>query len=184
MLIVLDIDETLIHSSERKIPQYESFRTLDYYWTHKRPHLDKFLTTLLKDNFYEVGIWTAGATDYGKFIVDKIIPPKLNHRLKFVMTRPDCEGEDNNKPLQKAINTYNKQNPKSKGKYTISDVLLIDDRKGVTQYNNLNHLQIAPFEAETYSDKEEMDQELDLVLDYLMTHKRMRAQWLATNWRT
>lgn len=178
MLIVLDIDETLIHSSETKIPTYESFKTLDYYWTHKRPYLDRFIRKLLSDNFYEVGVWTAAVTEYGNFIIDKIVPKDLRHRLKFVMTRPDCEGEENNKPLQKAINKYNQLYPRNKGKYTISDVLLIDDRDGVTQYNNLNHLKIHAFEGD-YED----DDELRELSDYLITHKRMKAQWLATNWR-
>jgi TFIIF-interacting CTD phosphatase-like protein len=45
-LLILDLDETLIHASETPLDYRSDFLVYDYY-IYKRPNLDRFLATCL-----------------------------------------------------------------------------------------------------------------------------------------
>ena len=80
--LVLDLDETLIHSDE-----FPPHPDVDYFqigepkiYVHKRPGLDKFIKFACKN--FEVFTFTYGTRGYAEEILDKICPevPK-DHRL-------------------------------------------------------------------------------------------------------
>lgn len=48
ILLVLDLDETLIHATSRKLFLMEDFR-IEKFFVYKRPHLDWFLNEVSKD---------------------------------------------------------------------------------------------------------------------------------------
>lgn len=52
-LLILDLDETLVYATDKKIDHEPDFKVLDYY-IYKRPGLDDFLNTCLE--WFEVGI--------------------------------------------------------------------------------------------------------------------------------
>lgn len=89
-LIVLDLDNTLVHSSLDNngsgIPLNIETDTGEFkkYWTHKRPGFDLFLETCFK--FSNVGVWSTGSKDY----VDKIVS-LFPARPKFTFSREHCE---------------------------------------------------------------------------------------------
>lgn len=161
MLIILDLDETLIHSvtdeEEEKykldIARESGMQTFNAsgYTVIKRPFLDEFLDKLLNDNYYAVGIWSAGEDEYVNSIVDNIV--KNRRKLAFVMARSSCVGAKYTKPLDKAWNIYLKNmyssiNPDELDVPMHPNVILIDDRKDVTGTNNANHLCIDGFEGD------------------------------------
>jgi carboxy-terminal domain RNA polymerase II polypeptide A small phosphatase len=78
-VLVLDLDETLIHSSpERKSLCQPAFMLLDedqrqHYYVYKRPFVDVFLKFLAP--IYKVVVYTASFPSYSDPILDTIDPP-------------------------------------------------------------------------------------------------------------
>ncbi len=85
-LLVLDIDETLLHST------YEDLkREPDFFFKERRvylrPHLQEFMRFCF--NNYDVAIWTAAKADYARFVLKKIsVDLKI---FKFIWTRKHCQ---------------------------------------------------------------------------------------------
>lgn len=188
MILILDIDETLIHSvsNEDELSRVDadllvnSFNVFEY-TVVRRPHVDEFLKRMMSDPYYRVGIWSAGTYDYVHAIVNKLIPD--TSRLEFIMTRNDCN-EVKDKPLAKVRDLYKRRYEDQVDMYgeyavpfppTTSDFLIIDDRPQVTGHDELNHLQIVPFEGE-------YDEELKRLLTYLDHHRYHTSEYLAANW--
>jgi TFIIF-interacting CTD phosphatase-like protein len=68
--LVLDLDETLVHSSTRGIRHDFMVEVLNenaslIYYVYKRPHLDYFLKKVAQ--WYDIVIFTASVSEYGKF---------------------------------------------------------------------------------------------------------------------
>jgi carboxy-terminal domain RNA polymerase II polypeptide A small phosphatase len=83
-LLILDLDETLIHSSEQELERVADFRVGSYF-TYKRPHLEAFLEVCFEH--FEVAVWTASTEDYASEIVTKIFGTRA---LKFFWSRERC----------------------------------------------------------------------------------------------
>ena len=87
--LVLKLDETLIHSTFKPIPNpdfvvpVEIDRVVHHVYVSKRPHVDEFLMRMSK--LYELVIWTASLAKYADKVIDQLDPnnkliPKT-HRL-------------------------------------------------------------------------------------------------------
>lgn len=87
-LLVLDLDETLVHSLRypKEGNDYIHFTELGYY-VHKRPFLDYFLQSVSK--YYDIGIWSAGTDEYVEIVIDKIMPEGIEPI--FVFGRSMCD---------------------------------------------------------------------------------------------
>lgn len=87
-LIVLDIDETLIHSYEKEVSDFDfKFNSdEDIFYTKKRPFLDEFIEYCF-DNF-KVAVWTASDRDYASTILKNI--GILESDLLFFYSRENC----------------------------------------------------------------------------------------------
>lgn len=70
-LLILDLDETLIHSSSKELGRPCDFRVFDFH-VYKRPYLDKFLTEVF--SYYKVAIWSTGSDDYVDLLAKEIMP--------------------------------------------------------------------------------------------------------------
>lgn len=183
MILILDIDETLIHSVkslhpklyENAIKSGDAFKLFDYV-VHKRPYVDEFLFNAMNDPYYSVGIWSAGSYDYVHAIVDHIIPDR--DRLEFILTKDDCN-ELKDKPLSKVRDMYDNYQYNMYGQYsgpTTHDFLIIDDKDGVTGHDELNHLKIFPYEGDEY------DGELERLWNYLDKNRYRTSEYLASHW--
>lgn len=175
MILIMDIDETLIHSRKgislssllnRSDVSEDDIFSIGEYIVQKRPHLDTFLENILNDDYYEVGIWSAGSYEYVHDIVDMIIPDQS--KLKFIMTSRNCN-EVRDKPLAKVRDLYPEM--------SVHDYIIIDDRHRVTGHDHLNHLQIYEFEGDT------PDDELVRLWEYLDTNRYYSSEYLVANWR-
>jgi carboxy-terminal domain RNA polymerase II polypeptide A small phosphatase len=82
ILLVLDLDETLIHAREEPLDRQPDHVIYDYH-IYRRPHLDAFLEQCFSD--FAVGIWSSASDDYVHAVVDSIVPQM--HRLQFVWGR-------------------------------------------------------------------------------------------------
>lgn len=187
MILIIDIDETLIHSRkgvsssslllDNDIKSSDLFNVFNY-TVQKRPGLDEFLSKVLNDEYYEAGIWTAASHEYAHAILDKIIPDK--RKLKFVLTREHCDELDN-KPLSKVRDLVHDMEMKNCDgcvyDRTVHDFLIIDNKKGVTGHDHLNHLEIIDFEGDP------IDNELYRLWNYLDENRYHSSEYLAANWR-
>ena len=86
-VIVLDLDETLVHSSYEQTECDNIIIDQDKkIYVSLRPHLDQFLLKLHKQ--FHLYIWTAGNEQYAN-IIRNIIDPN-NVYIKEIYSRDDC----------------------------------------------------------------------------------------------
>ena len=152
-LLVLDLDETLIHATEDTLAHDEDFR-VGPYRVHLRPHLSSFVNHVLEQ--FRVGVWTASGESYASAVVERIFPAGS---LEFVWSSKRCRtardfttgGYQTIKNLQKL---------KSKG-YPLESIIAVDDTpsKYAKSYGNLVTVQ------EFLGDRS--DAELPLLAAYL-----------------
>jgi Dullard-like phosphatase family protein len=144
-LLILDMDETLIHT-ERFEDNYLPEGSYDFkfpihgkydekwYYTIKRPFLDEFLKYAF-DNF-KVAVWTAGGSDYAGEVMKGIgIDTK---KLEFFWTRERCTIKYDYMTMQ----NYGQKNllkvHRSFG-WNLDKVLIVDDveKTAINNYGNL-----------------------------------------------
>lgn len=166
-LIILDLDETLIHTESVPL-EYETHYDFDFkfkgngksfYYTKKRPYLEQFLNYVL-DKF-EVAVWTAAGEEYAVEILKGI---NLDtSKLKFFYTQDNCTIK-----LSFDYSDYygvkNLNKLKKKG-YDLDRVLIIDDKSETAVNNYGNLIQIKPFTDDLD------DTELLKLISYLETIK-------------
>jgi TFIIF-interacting CTD phosphatase-like protein len=87
-LLVLDLDETLIHARGRGEPDlpWPPQRQVAQFRVYLRPGVKAFMATVL-ERFAAVGVWTSASSDYAIAMLDRIV---ARDRLRFVFTRDRC----------------------------------------------------------------------------------------------
>ena len=73
-LLILDLDETLIHASATKVREEADFQVF-HYFVYKRPGLATFLTTCTQH--FKLAIWSSASDDYVQAVVKQILPPSI-----------------------------------------------------------------------------------------------------------
>ncbi len=168
-LLILDLDETLLHASQKKLNRPADSHFFDYH-IYLRPHLMDFLKAVNDD--FILAIWSSASDDYVNTLVDKFIRPIVP--LAFVWGRSQCtyrrivqideygyyDSDFNNhynyiKPLKKL---------KRKG-YTLDRILIVDD----TPHKSMDNYGNAIYPKEFLGDS--TDTELLLLAKYLKTLK-------------
>jgi Dullard-like phosphatase family protein len=138
ILLILDLDETLIYSTESKLVGSDNF-IIDEYFVYKRPGLDKFLDFIFP--IYDVAIWTSSSEDYAQEVVKNIFPQ--NYPLKFIYGRTKCTltflWDQNEYIYAKNLSKLRKK------KYSLEKILIIDDSPEKLRRNYGNHIRVEPF---------------------------------------
>lgn len=83
-LLVLDLDETLIHSSEKPLSRVADFR-VGHLHVYKRPYVHEFIAAVLGS--YELAVWTAADHIYAATIVAELFP---RDSVQFILSRQHC----------------------------------------------------------------------------------------------
>ena len=86
-LVVLDLDETLIHACSEWIGHSHDFIAANS-MVHIRPGTKEFLDRIFK--YYDVAIWTASTGQYLGQVVEKLF---VNYKLEFIWDRTHCDIE-------------------------------------------------------------------------------------------
>lgn len=165
-LLILDLDETLIHAAETPLDRPADFRVGPYF-AYKRPHLADFLTRVMES--FEVGVWTSASPDYAEIVVSAIFPDDARSRLRFVWScqrcvrwlNPDTGDHEWLKDLRKV---------KRLG-WPLDRVVMIDDSPEKLRRHYGNLVRVLPFWGH------DDDVELRLLtrfLDRLRTHPDIR----------
>ncbi len=87
-LLVLDLDETLIHArarGEADLP-WPPHRQVAHFRVYLRPGVHAFMSAVL-ERFAAVGIWTSASPDYATLMLGQLVD---RERLRFVFARDRC----------------------------------------------------------------------------------------------
>ena len=131
-LLVLDLDETLIHATEQALEYEADFQT-QLYFVYRRPHVETFLT-YCRNNF-RVGVWTTAGIDFAETVVESVFSD--SYPLQFLWTRSRCTRVYDPETME---HHYVKNLAKLKRQgYRLKDVIMVDDtpRKLQRNYGNL-----------------------------------------------
>lgn len=162
-LLVLDLDETLIHATEQPLDRSPDFEVYGYA-VYQRPHLEAFLRACA--NWYDLAVWSSASDAYVEAITARIFPdPSLLHfvwgRSRASLRRfigpdeypSDFDHRHYRKPLAKA---------KKRG-WPLERILIVDDTPEKCAQNYGNAIYARPFEGDL------ADDELVLLATYLET---------------
>lgn len=94
LLLIFDLDETLIHATKNILTQKVDFRIGEFN-IYKRPNVDNFLQKCFQN--YSVAIWSSADDEYVKETVKQLIPE--HHKLEFIWTGLNCSVKVVKKPL-------------------------------------------------------------------------------------
>jgi len=159
ILIVLDLDETLIHATEQQLDLSEDFR-VDSYFIYKRPGLNTFLSELHKH--YRLAIWSSAGDEYVNEVVKSIQPHDV--QFEMVWARSKCTQR---RDFDLDCYYWEKRLDKLKKKgFPLEKILIVDDSPEKSRNNYGNAIYILPFTGSAH------DSELDLLLSYLLTLKQ------------
>lgn len=130
-LLILDLDETLVHASQKKLEIQCDFE-FGGFLVYKRPYLEEFLESVCKD--YLVAVWSSGTESYVHKLLDGI--GLAHEQLKFVWTRNRCTKRFD-PDLQEFFFLKDLKKVKSTG-YDLNRVLILEDepRKVQRHYGN------------------------------------------------
>jgi len=163
MHLFLDIDETLIHTSTKKIESASFVFTLSEikYYVLVRPGLTKFMQYVFK-NFESVNIWTAATKEYAHIIMKHILTEKQYTKLKFFNTRTHIIAGA--KPLSVIFRNKEAIALGIKPENTI----MIDDKPSVLKHNEGNGIVIPAWRGD---DTDKYLLKLIVVMKGILEHK-------------
>lgn len=153
-LLILDIDESLVYSSENPLDPNFNFR-LDSYKVVKRPYLDKFISQIFQ--WFDVAIWTAATDDYAQEIIQQVFPS--SQKLEFVWSRKRCALRYD---YEKGDYFWIKDLKKVKRiGYNLEKVLIIEDESRAIQRSYGNLILTSAYDGNPE------DKELQILLNFL-----------------
>jgi RNA polymerase II subunit A small phosphatase-like protein len=158
ILLILDLDETLLWATDRPIDAEPAHRAFDYgiYW---RPGLHTFIQRTA--TLFRLAVWTSSSGDYADLVCEPIF---RDVSLEFVWARDRCT-----RMLDYASEPYHRPEPyyaKRLGKlrkygYDLQRVLVVDDTPEKHSKNYGNLITVKAFEGDP------MDRELAFLAQYL-----------------
>jgi TFIIF-interacting CTD phosphatase-like protein len=155
-LLILDLDETMIHASTERLANDSDFRVGPYH-VYRRPFLSDFLARC--DETYRLAVWSSASSDYVFAILDRVVPNTMN--LVFTWARDRCTRRFDPE-LQEEFYLKNLKKVERLG-FSLDRVLIVEDepRKVRNQYGNA--IYVSPFVGSA------TDNDLDLLAKYLPT---------------
>ncbi len=167
-LLILDLDQTLIHTTETPLEDTPPvFALSPYHHVYLRPYLHQFLYTCSK--YFELAIWSSAKRDYVHQVVKKIIPNDI--KLSFVWSRKKCTF--GSLPVDSVTHTqvegfpprvwFKKLAKVKKQGYLLNQILIVDNSPEKLLHDTDNAIYIVDFRGNVN------DQELLLLSKYLPT---------------
>jgi RNA polymerase II subunit A small phosphatase-like protein len=159
-LLILDLDETLIHATEKVLEVSANFQ-FDKYFVHKRPYLDKFLLDIAKH--FAIGIWSSADDIYVTEIVKNIKPDNIDFEIIWGRSRCSLKRDYNldDYYFEKRLDKL-----KKKG-FRLEQIIIVDDTPEKSRNNYGNAIYIKEFTGD------KTDEELKYLYDYLLTLKNV-----------
>ncbi len=146
-LLVLDFDETLIHSTEKKLNKNPDIFIPDYF-VYLRPNLKFFLDKITKH--YQIAIWSTATIDYLKLIIKQSY--LKNYNFEFVWDRRFCdERYDKKDPHWFYIKKLSKV--KDLG-FNLNRSIIVDDSFEKIKFHYKNAILFKPYMGNDDTDNE------------------------------
>ncbi|GAA4279226.1 NIF family HAD-type phosphatase [Aquimarina mytili] len=158
ILLVLDLDETLIHATEQKLEIDFDFQYANYF-IYRRPHLEWFLETM--SSHFKLAVWSSADDQYVEEIVNTIKPESIE--FEFIWGRTRCTTK-RDYTLDEYVHEKRLKKVKKKG-FSIEQILMIDDSPEKTKDNYGNAIYVSAFEGD------QNDSELKSLAAYLESIK-------------
>jgi TFIIF-interacting CTD phosphatase-like protein len=156
-LLVLDLDETLIHArgrGEAALP-WPPQRQVAHYRVYLRPGVREFMAAAV-ERFTAVGVWTSATPDYAVAMLDRIVDRR---KLRFIYTRDTCTPT---RDLERDETYWIKDIRKLDGfGFDAAQILIVDDKPRGLERSYGNLIGIRPFLGDPD------DRELGKLLRYL-----------------
>lgn len=153
-LLVLDLDETLLHSRLEPIDRRADLSLVGYH-TYLRTHVSEFVGSCRR--LFDLAVWTAATNDYASDAVKALFGEQ--EALAFVWARDRCSQRFD---LESGERHWHKDLKKVKRLgYDLEQVIVVDDSalSYARHYGNL--VQVRPFRGDPEDD------ELLALIDYL-----------------
>lgn len=141
MLLVLDLDGTLVHSEfQRRSYQQCDFSLFnEEIFVYKRPYLDYFMATILE--WFDVAVWTASGCEYAAEIVRHVFPDPS--QVSFLFSSERCTNKYCPNTGERTV-IKDMKKVKRRG-HDLSQVLIVDDTPSTWQRNYGNAIHIEPY---------------------------------------
>ena len=161
-LLILDIDETLIHATAERLERDCDFET-SWYFVYKRPFLDEFLSFCFSN--FRVAIWTSAGEEFAEEIVKSVI--EKHGTPEFLWSNQKCTPRFNPETFE-TVPVKNLDKVKNKG-FHLDYVIMVDDtpEKLSKHYGNL-------VRVKEYTGQEE-DSELKILMGFLSYLKGVQS---------
>lgn len=152
-LLILDIDETLLHASPTQLNRDHDYDYQDCF-IYLRPHLKQFFDFAFAH--FRIAIWTAATREYAKEIMGPLLE---GSKLEFFWMRERCIRHYNPDSMEE-IFLKDLEKAKRRG-FPLESILIIDDKPIGLKRNYGNLIPITPFAGDP------ADNELSLLMEYL-----------------
>ena len=160
-LLILDLDETLIHAREQPLEREADFRT-DFYFVYTRPFIDEFLEFCCQN--FKVGVWTTAGEYFASDVVGNLFAE--DYPLEFVWSHQRCTRVFDSEFLDYY---YVKDLKKLKRRgYCLEKMIMLDDTPRKLERNYGNLIRITEWLGDLG------DRELLFLIEYLTELKNVR----------
>ncbi len=146
ILLILDLDETLIFAAEGQLEREPDFR-VGPYAVYRRPHLENFLECCQRN--FEIAVWSSSGAEYLAGVLRRILPAELTPA--FVWDRDRCvrafDAEQQETCFVKDLKKVKRLG------YDLDRVLIVDDTPQKIHRNYGNAIYVSPFYGDDQDDE-------------------------------
>jgi len=170
ILVILDIDETLVYATKNRLDVEHDFKLGDYF-VYKRPHFDEFIDFIERN--FRFAIWSSATDSYVDEMTQKLeVHEKAIFcwaRSKATFKRPSTFDSDGNLNIDSVNHHFFIKRLKKVKKlgFDLERILIIDDTPHKSQENYGNAIYISEFKGD------KNDNELLKLTEYLTTQKQV-----------
>ena len=154
-LLILDLDETLIHAT-KEVKEFPHDFVYHQYYVYKRPYLDDFLADI--SAYYQLAVWSSADDQYVNDIIAQIKPSTIN--FEFIWGRTRCTYRRDIDLDQ--FNWEKRLKKIKKFGYRLESTLIVDDTQEKCKDNYGNAIYINEFNGDPH------DAELKKLKEYLV----------------
>lgn len=154
LLLILDLDEPLVHAAEQPLTRDADFRVGSYH-VYRRPHLDYFLKAVA--GWYDMAVWSSASGTYVREVVAHLFAEAAG--LRFVWSCDRCTRRYDPE-LHETYYAKNLSKLRKLG-FALEHILIVDDSPEKLARHYGNHIRVRPFVGD------EADTELRDLLPFL-----------------
>lgn len=144
--LILDVDETLVHASDKQLPLQLDFE-VGPYWVYQRPFLKDFIS--LVATRFSIAVWSSSSEGYLASVLEQIIPAEVS--VDFCWGRSRCvQRYDLECQYQYRVKDLKKVERRG---FDLSRVLMVDDTPKKLERNYGNAIYVKPFEGDPKDDE-------------------------------